>query len=122
MCDYIEFVSAYVSAFDSLSSNKRQGTYVEHQNDRANGPAQRPDSLQSGLSVIALWIVHACSESVKVPDFLWDLLVKPVGLTQEPTCNGSRPPLYIDEWQRPIEPPTNRSINQYTSNSLHFAV
>jgi hypothetical protein len=32
-----------------------------------------------------------------VPDFLWDLLAKPTGLTQGPTCNGFTPPLYIDE-------------------------
>jgi hypothetical protein len=58
-----------------------------------------------------------CAESVKVLDFLHDLLTKPTGLTRELTCNGSRSPLYIDEGLRPIEPPTiDQSIN------IHFAL
>jgi hypothetical protein len=42
---------------------------------------------------------------VSVPDFLRDLLAKNAGLTRELTCNGSRPPLYIDKGLRSIEPP-----------------
>jgi hypothetical protein len=53
--------------------------------------------------------VRACAESVRVLSFLRDLLANPAGLNRELTCNGSRPPLYIDEWLRPIEPP--QSIN-----------
>jgi hypothetical protein len=69
---------ACASAFGSLNSTKRQGAYVEHHNDRADGPALRPDGP------------HA--ESVRIPSFLRDLLTKSVGLTWKLTCNGSRPP------------------------------
>jgi hypothetical protein len=58
---------------------------VEHQIDQANGPRYR-------LSVVAERTIHACAESVKVLDFLRDLLAKLAGLTREPTCNRSRPP------------------------------
>jgi hypothetical protein len=75
-----------------------------------DGLALRPDGPQSILSAIAARTVRAYTESVKVLDFLRDLLVKHVGLTREPTCNGSRPPIYIDEGLRPIEAP--QSINQ----------
>jgi hypothetical protein len=49
--------------------------------------------------------VTTTNHIVNVPDFLRDLLAKNVGLTRELTCNGSRPPLYIDKGLRPIEPP-----------------
>jgi hypothetical protein len=65
----------------------------------------RSDCPQSRRSAVAALTVHACVESVRVPDFLWSLLAKPAGLTRETTCNGSRPPIYIDEGLRPIEPP-----------------
>jgi hypothetical protein len=45
---------------------------------------------------------------------MWDLLAKPVGLARNPTCNGFRPPIYIDERLRPIEP-HNRSNQLYFS-------
>jgi hypothetical protein len=78
-----------------LSSTKRQGAYVDHQIDCADGPALRPDGLWFEMSTVAVWTVHVCARLVKVLDFLWDLLAKPVGLTREPTCNRSRPsPLY----------------------------
>jgi hypothetical protein len=48
-----------------------------------------------------------CVESVRVPSFSRDLLAKTVGLARETTCSGSRPPLYIDEGLRLIEPPHN---------------
>jgi hypothetical protein len=67
---------------------KGRGTYIEHQ--------KRPCG-RSALSVIAAQTVRACVESVRVPDLLQDLLAKPTKLTRELTCNGSRPPLYIDE-------------------------
>jgi hypothetical protein len=59
----------------------------------------------SGRSAVTARTVRACAESVRVLDFLRDLLAKPTELTREPTCKGSRPPLYIDEGLRPIEPP-----------------
>jgi hypothetical protein len=71
---------------------------IEHQKCLADGPRLR-------LSGIAAHTVRPCVESVRVPDFLWDSLAKPTGLTRELTCNGSRPPLYIDEGIRPIEHP-----------------
>jgi hypothetical protein len=76
-----------------------------------DGPALRPDGPWFGLSIVAGQVVRAYVESVGILDFLRDLLSKPVGLTQEPTCNGYRSPLYIDEELRLIEPPTIDSIN-----------
>jgi hypothetical protein len=46
----------------------------------------------------------ARAESVRVPSFSRDLLPKTAGLARETVCSGSRPPLYIDEGVRPIEP------------------
>jgi hypothetical protein len=59
--------------------------------------------MGAGLSVVPT--VRACAESVTVIDFLRDLLVTYVRLAHKPTCNGSRPPPYIDEGVRPTEPP-----------------
>jgi hypothetical protein len=57
-------------------------------------------SSETGRSTV--WTVHhndadrpRVAESVRVPDYLWDLLAKTVGLTREPTCNGSKPPPFI---------------------------
>jgi hypothetical protein len=50
--------------------------------------------------------VRALAESVKVPSFSRNLLAKSAGLARKTTCSGFRPPLYIDEGLRPIEPPT----------------
>jgi hypothetical protein len=47
-----------------------------------------------------------CAETVRVPSFSRDLLPKTVGLTRKSDRSGSRPPLYIDEGLRPMEPPT----------------
>jgi hypothetical protein len=77
----------------------------------------------TGLSVVAARIVCACVESVTVLDFLRDLLAKPVGLTQESTCNGFRPPPYIDEGLQPIEPPQSIQSNlliNFTLFALFF--
>jgi hypothetical protein len=60
------------------------------ENDLADGRALRPDGPWSRLSVVVVRTVHACAESVRVLDFLRDLLAKPAGLTRKPTCNGSR--------------------------------
>jgi hypothetical protein len=60
------------------------------------------------------WRGRACAESVRVPSFSRDLLAKISGLARETTCSGSRPPLYIDEGLRPIEP-HNRSNQVYFS-------
>jgi hypothetical protein len=57
-------------------------------------PAER-SGPESGLSVVTSRTVHACAKSVRVPDFLRDLLAKSAGLTRGLTCNGSRPPLFI---------------------------
>jgi hypothetical protein len=58
--------------------------------------------------------VRARAESVRVPSFSRDLLPKIAGLTRETVGNGSRPPLYIDEGLRPIEPPTIDQIQSIT--------
>jgi hypothetical protein len=42
----------------------------------------RPDGPRSGLSVVAAQTIHACAESVRVPDFLRELLAKHVRLTR----------------------------------------
>jgi hypothetical protein len=59
-------------------------------------------------------MVRMCAESVRVLSFSRNLLAKTVGLAQETTCNGPRPPLYIDEGLQPIEHPT---IDQIKSTS-----
>jgi hypothetical protein len=58
----------------------------------ADCPALRPNGPWFGQSAIVAQTVRACTELVKVPNFLRDLLAKPAGLTREPTCNESRPP------------------------------
>jgi hypothetical protein len=80
----------------------------------ADGPAPRPDGPRSGLSAVAARTVRACAESVGVPSFSRDLLPKTAGLTRKTVGNGSRPPLYIDEGLRPIEPPTIDQIQFIT--------
>jgi hypothetical protein len=74
-------------------------------------------SLEAGRSTVVAWTVRACAESVRVPSFSRDLLAKTAGLTRQTTCNGSRPPLYIDEGLQPIEPPT---IYQIKSTSRFY--
>jgi hypothetical protein len=76
----------------------------------ADGPALRPDGPRSGLSAVVARTVRARAESVRVPSFSRDLLPKTTGLTRETVRNGSRPPLYIDEGLRTIEPPTIEPI------------
>jgi hypothetical protein len=83
---------------------------VGTQNDRADGPARRPDGPRSGRSAGVARTVRACAESVRVPSFSRDLLPKTAGLTRKSVGSGSRPPLYIDEGLRPIEPPTIEPI------------
>jgi hypothetical protein len=74
---------------------KGRGHMLSTKTDYADGPTLRLDGPRSGLSAVAAQTVHACAEPVRVPDFLRDLLAKHVGLTREPTCNGSGlPPLY----------------------------
>jgi hypothetical protein len=63
------------------------------------------------------WSRKIQSELVRVPSFSRDLLPKTTGLAWETTCNGCRPPLYIDEGLRPIEPPKIdqiKSISRFT--------
>jgi len=83
----------------------------------ADSPALRPDGPRSGQSAVVARTVHARAESVRVPSFSRDLLPKTAGLTRETVGNGSRPPLYIDEGLRPIEPP---SIEQIKSISRFY--
>jgi hypothetical protein len=83
----------------------------------ANSPALRPDGPRSGQSAVVARTVRARAESVRVPSFSRDLLPKTAGLTRETVGNGSRPPLYIDEGLRPIEPP---SIEQIKSISRFY--
>jgi hypothetical protein len=99
-------------AFGSSTSTKRQGEYVEH----TKRPHGRSD-LEDERSTVVARTVRACAELVKVPSFSRDLLAKTVGLARETTCSGSRPPLYIDEELRPIEPPT---IDQIKSTSRFY--
>jgi hypothetical protein len=68
-------------AFGLSTSTKRQGHTLSTKN-----------VLAVRRSTIAARTIRACTESVRVPDFLRDLLAKHAGLTREPTCNGSRPP------------------------------
>jgi hypothetical protein len=66
----------------------------------------RPGGPRSGLSAMAVRTVSACTELVTTSSlFLVGFVRKPAGFTLEPTCNGSRPPPYIDVGVRPIEPP-----------------
>jgi hypothetical protein len=76
----------------------------------ADSPALRPDGPRFGQSAVVARTVRARAESVRVPSFSRYLLPKTAGLTRETVGNGSRPPLYIDEGLRPIEPPTIESI------------
>jgi hypothetical protein len=78
-------------AFGSSTSTKRQGAYVERKNGLADSSPLGPDDPRSGLSAVAARTVRTCAESVRVPDYLRDLLAKPTRLTREPICNGSRP-------------------------------
>jgi hypothetical protein len=50
------------------------------------------DGPRSGLSAVVARTVRACTESVRVPSFSWDLLPKTVGLTRKSVRSGSRPP------------------------------
>jgi hypothetical protein len=65
---------------------------VGTQNDRADGPARRPDGPRSGPSAVVARTVRACAESVRVPSFSRDLLPKTAGLTRKSVGSGSRPP------------------------------
>lgn len=83
-----------------------------------SGPeAGRPDDPRSGQSAVMARTVRACAESVRISSFSRDLLPKTAGLTRKSVGSGSRPPLYIDEGLRPIEPP---SIEQIKSISRFY--
>jgi hypothetical protein len=75
------------------------------------------DCPRSGLSAVVARTVRACAESVRIPSFSRDWLPKTTGLTRKSVRSGSRPPLYIDEGLRPIEPP---SIEQIKSISRFY--
>jgi hypothetical protein len=57
----------------------------------SDGPTLRPDGPRSERSTVVARTVRACTESVRVPSFLRDLLAKTAGLARETTCSGSRP-------------------------------
>jgi hypothetical protein len=104
-------------AFGLSTSTKRQGHMLSIENVLADGPTLSPDGLRSGRSAVVARMVRACAESVRVPSFSLYLLAKTAGLAQKTTCNVSRPPLYIDEGLRPIEP---RTIDQIKSTSCFY--
>jgi hypothetical protein len=87
------------------------------ENVLTDGLTLSPDSLQSGRSAVVARMVRACAESVTVPSFSRYLLAKTAGLARKTTCNVSRPPLYIDEGLRPIEP---RTIDQIKSTCFYL--
>jgi hypothetical protein len=91
-------------------SPKGRGAYVGSQIEQRG-----QSSAEAGRSAVRT--VRARAESVRVPSFSRDLLPKTAGLTRETVGNGSRPPLYIDEGLRPIEPP---SIEQIKSISRFY--
>jgi hypothetical protein len=72
---YIRF-SSY--AFGSSTFTKRQGAYVGNQKvpRGQSGP-------EGGQSAMVARTVRACAESIRVPNFSWDLLPKTVGLTRK---------------------------------------
>jgi hypothetical protein len=76
--------------------------------------------MRSGRSAVVARTVRADAESHRVPSFLQDFLAKSVRLTRETTCNGSRPPPYIDEGLRPIEPSQSIKSNLFISNFSFF--
>ena len=58
-------------------------------------PCSAQKLCEAGRSAVAARTIRVCAESVRVLDFLLDLLAIPVGLTREPTYNRSKPlPLY----------------------------
>jgi hypothetical protein len=58
------------------ASPKGRGAYVWHQNERADGPALRLDSLRSGQSVPVGRTIRACAEQIRVPSFVLRLLAR----------------------------------------------
>jgi hypothetical protein len=88
---------------------------LEAKRSCVDGPALRSDGPRSRLSAVVARTISACAESVRVPSFSRDLLPKTVGLTRKSVRSRSRPPLYINEGLRPIEPTNNRSNPVYYS-------
>jgi hypothetical protein len=64
-------------AFGSLTSAKRQGAYVGHQNGRSDGPALGTDGPNWW------WRRSVRAGSVTVLSFLWDLLAIIADLAQD---------------------------------------
>jgi hypothetical protein len=56
---------------------------IWHQNERADGPALRPDSPQSRQSAPVGQTVRACAEHIKVPSFVLRLLARFAKLAQK---------------------------------------
>jgi hypothetical protein len=52
---------------------------VEHQFERADGPALRPDGPRSGRCAPLGRTVRACAEQISVPSFVLRLLAKIMG-------------------------------------------
>jgi hypothetical protein len=55
---------------------KGRGAYVWHQNERADGPALRPDNPRSGQSAPVGRTVCACAEQIRVLSFVLRLLAR----------------------------------------------
>jgi hypothetical protein len=70
---------------------------------------------EAGRSAVVVRTVRACAELIRVPSFSRDLLPKTVGLIWKLVRSGSKPPLYINEGLRRIEPHNNRSNQIYFS-------
>jgi hypothetical protein len=62
---------------------KGRGAYVWHQNERADGPALRPDSPRSGQSAHVRRMVRACAVQIRVPSFVLRLLARFAELAQK---------------------------------------
>ena len=57
-----------------LAPPKGREAYVWHQNERADGPALRPDSPRSGQSAPVGRTVRVCAEQFRVSSFVLRLL------------------------------------------------
>jgi hypothetical protein len=101
ICRRLFFLSDYLSKineqFSSLSISEDKGSYVGNLFLLLIGD-QKESPRRSALAQIQLGFI--------VSREICYLKPKTVGLTRKSVRSGSRPPLYIDEGLRPIEPRT----------------
>jgi hypothetical protein len=76
----LRVLNVLMTAFPSKTSD----VIVEHQIERADGPALRPDGPRSGQSAPVGRMVRACAEQFRVPSFVLCLLARFAELTQNP--------------------------------------